>query len=37
MVLASPDNYSASEWLLDQLTITEGTAENESQPAPKSP
>jgi hypothetical protein len=37
MVLVSPDNFSSPEWLLDQLTITEGAAEKESQPAPKSP
>jgi hypothetical protein len=37
MVLASPDGFGAPEWLLDQLMITEGTAEKISQPTPASP
>jgi hypothetical protein len=37
MVFASATGYGASEWLLDQLTITEGTAEKELLPPTKSP
>src|SRR5262245_30505190 len=37
MVLASADGYSASDWLLDQLTITDGMAEKTSQPSAASP
>ena len=36
LVFANPDGYSASEWLLDQLTITEETAEKASQSSPGS-
>ena len=37
MVLASPDGFGAPEWLLDQLTITEGPTEKPVQPSPGSP
>ena len=37
MVLASPDGFGAPEWLLDQLTITEGTADKPAQQSPGSP
>jgi len=37
MVLASPDGFGTPEWLLDQLTITEGTADKPAQQLPGSP
>ena len=33
----NPFGVEQNEWLLDQLTITEGTAEKDSQPVPRSP
>jgi hypothetical protein len=37
LVLVSADGFSQPDWLLDQLTITEGTAEKVSQSSPGSP
>jgi hypothetical protein len=37
LVFATPDGFSGPEWLLDQLTITEGTAERVAAPGGKSP
>ena len=37
LVFATPEGFGATEWLLDQLTITEGTAEKVTAPGVKSP
>ena len=37
LVLTSPDGFSPTDWLLDQLTITEGTADKPAQTSPASP
>jgi len=37
LLLASPDGFGPTDWLLDQLTITEGTADKPAQTAPGSP
>jgi hypothetical protein len=37
LVFGSPDGYGTSDWLLDQLTITDGTVEKPLQPSPGSP
>jgi hypothetical protein len=34
LVLASPDGFGQPDWLLDQLTITEGTADKPAETSP---